>query len=280
VEKWNNPYIDNLVGLPEEQKDLESEWREYVLQNIQEVGGRKIEDFEIEKNQQDIELINRVESSVNDVLLKYGRNKIVSLPLDNIHLLKEGGTHEYVGHSAGGARSTIQQSIVVDRFKSDVQFSLVLFHELLHVKSYTALQIIPSTKEKPAEVIPYRTGISVRSRDGKTEYLGNIEEAIVGYLTKEYYEGVISQDPYLKDELSKIDRGEISINLSREKEQQKLDSIIDQILVNEKDGATTRESILNTFIDAQLNGNLTTIGRLITRAYGADALKKIDVQHR
>ena len=272
MEKFNNPYIDKLAGLPEEHKGLENDWHKYIIEHIQNAGGKKIESFEINKTEKDVELIQFAEKSVDDLLRRHNRQKVIDVSLDNIHILRKNGVQEFTQNTFfEGAHSTTRHSVIVDRNPSDVQFSLILFHELVHLKSYSALQILPGTNGGPAKTEAYRGGISVISRDGKTVYLGNLEEAIVGYLTEQFFETVICADARFKEELSRMNEEKIKVRISRKAELKKLNSVIDEIVA--KNPHMYRTEIMNAFIDAQINGNLMTIGRLLEKTFGQGYLK-------
>lgn len=280
MENFNNPYIDKLVGLSVEQKELEKTWHEYIINTIETIGGQKIENFEIEKREIDIDLILFTESALNKIFEQYGRKKNISIPLNNIHVLKFGGTEAYTkGRLSRGAHSSIQQSIIVDRDISDIQFSLELFHELMHVKSYTAFQILPGRETYDQRIEKYRAGMRVVSRDAKKVYLQSIEEAMIGYLTNNFYESIIKNDPRFKGELDKINNGEIIVDISRQEEQVLLNQLIDSLYEKNKAIFTSREEVLSLFIDAQINGRLLKLGRLIEQTFGAGTLKKMSYQN-
>lgn len=253
-------------------------WHEYIISNIETIGGEKIEDFEVEKTEHDIALIEFTEAAVDRMLHQYGRVKQINIPISNIHILKPNGTEEYTkGRLSGGAHSSLQQSILVDREKLDIQFSIELFHELLHVKCFKAFQIIVDGKshEAAAKVSPYRQGISVISRDGKKVYLKSVEEAIISYLTEEFHKS-ITREPLFKEEMEAIDNS--SIVISRQNELAMLQRTVDIIYEKNKGLFPNREAILQLFIDGQVNGNLLKIHRLIENTFGLETLKKIDPQ--
>lgn len=56
-----------------------------------------------------------------------------------------------------------------------------MIHEMLHFKSYNALQI---TSGESPELREYRVGLTVHTRDGKNMYFVNLNEAITEEITK------------------------------------------------------------------------------------------------
>ncbi|MBN9483134.1 MAG: hypothetical protein BGO70_01055 [Bacteroidetes bacterium 43-93] len=272
MEQPNNQFIDKLVGLPKDQEHLEHEWHRYIIEQITQIGGKKIEEFEIEKTSNDIALIHFAEKSADNFLKEYGRDKQITVPIKNIHVLKEHGTEEYTeGHFSRGAHSSTLKSILIDRNPSDTAFSLTLFHELMHLKSYTALQVLPSTEEDAAQVRPYRNGIAVVSRDGKTTYLNNLEEAIIGYATEQFYNNSVKINSLFKDE-----KFDVSIDTSRREEVEKLYTLVDMLFQKNQDSFSSKEEVLGLFIHAQANGDLFKVGRLIEKTLGEGTLKKLD----
>lgn len=276
-----NPFFDKISGIPTNlDKEIKSEINKLSLAEVDRLG-TKIEGFEIEKTERDIELIDFVEKSVDQVLAEYGRSKVITIPLTHIHLLTEGGTDTYTqGRLAGGAHSETKKNILVDRCDSDVEFCLRVFHEMVHLKSYSAIQLILPTGETTGGIEDYRSGITVTSRDGTIKYLNNLEEALVGYLTQSFYENVIKVDPRFNDEISKIQKGEFSIELSRKKEMEGLQKIVDAIFLRNRDMFSDKDEVLDMFIDAQINGNLMKVGRIIEKTFGEGSLRKIDVKNQ
>lgn len=277
MENLPNPFIDKLIGLPKEHEGLTKEWHGYIIEDIRIIGGRKIENFEIEKSPKDVEIIKFTEKAVNSMLAKYGRKLKISVPLDNIHVLKPGGTLEYTNNRLeGGAHSSTLKSIIVDRDKSDVQFALKIFHELIHLKAYSALQIIPGNDDNAPQVAPYRTGIAVISRDGKTKFLENVEEAIVGHLTSVYFETTLKHDPLFKEEIEQIAEGKLNIEISRREEMEDLNIVIQKIISNNP--SLGADDIMDEFIKAQINGTLISLSRLIENTFGKGAMRKVNFE--
>jgi len=278
MESYNNPYIDRLIGISPEQKELEKRYHEYIIAHIEKIGGEKIEDFEIEKTEKDVSLIQFVELAIDEMLRYYGRTKRIGIPLANIHILKMDGTKDFTkGRLIDGAHSSSQQSILVDRKPSDIQFSVSLFHELLHVKCFTAFQVIADDKsnETGTKVSSYRQGMSVVSRDGKTIYLKSVEEAVIAYLTADFYKS-ITKEPLFKNEMDAVNNGSIAIDTGRQNELSQLHAAVSVIYERNKHLFPDSDAVLRLFIDSQVNGNLLELGKLIENTFGPGTLKKID----
>jgi len=267
VEKWNNPFIDKLIGLPTEKEHLTPAWDEHILETIYQEGGRKITEFEIEKSERDREIIDFAQSAADRMLAAYGRQKTAPVPLENIHLLRDGGTRAYLSKikAVSGAAAPIQQSLMVDRVESDMQLSLITFHELLHLKSYIALQVMPANESNQAAVRPYRYGLTVYARDGKTRCLNSLEEAVIGYLTQEFYTN-IQKEPRFENEIKRIAEGNLHIEISRNEEYENLSRMIETIVKTHPE--LTSKELLEMFIKAQVTGNIMAVTRLIEETFG------------
>ncbi len=77
----------------------------------------------------------------------------------------------------------MRERVVMREGVSKMAFMKTLFHELVHFKSYNAVQV---TTGKDRESMEYRTGLSTITRDGKKEHLLNLNEAVTEELTKRY----------------------------------------------------------------------------------------------
>lgn len=276
MENFNNPFFDKVVGVPTREKAAMPRVHEHLLDEIK-VYSEKIDEFELEKTEKDLELIRFAEESVDRIFAEYGRSKVIPVPLSNIHILKEGGTEGYTeGALIGGGYSSTKKNILVDRNASDLKFSLALFHELAHLKSYSAVQIIANDDGRSSRVESYRSGLQVNSRDGSMAYLKDFEEAIIGYFTKVFYENSIKKDGRFKGEVEEVEKNGDMVDTSREEELERLHGVVDAIFFHNRDAFQTKEEIFNLFVDAQINGNLMKLARVIEKTFGEGSLKKID----
>lgn len=275
MEDFPKPYIDRIKNLPEKHKDTHQAWHEYSVQLVEKIGGKTIDNLELHKTERDIQILNFTNDAANELLKKYGREKIINIPLSNIHILEEDAVSKYTnGELSKGGHSTLLRSIIIEKGNSDLQFSIILFHELMHLKSYTALQVISS--EKHNELRPYRSGISVVGKDGSTQYLMDIEEAVVGLLTSEFYNEILKTKPALfLEDINKINAGSLAIDISRSDEVRKLNEIIETIYEKNETSFISPNDIQLLFKDAHINGNLLKIARLVETTYGAGSFRTL-----
>jgi len=260
-------YLDKAVGLPINRKNEQISFEQYLDKHIDQVGGEKIENLELEKNNRDIEIINFVKKSAWEYMEQYNRQKNIDKPISNIHLLKEGGVEEYTeGESADGACSSTIGEIIIDRVKLDTEFATKLFHELLHSNSYQALQETLDHKK----IDSYRSGVSVTSRDGTKKYFIDFEEAVISILTTKFLNEKVKNSQIFNEE----DKAQ-NIEISRQEEVNNLNNLVDDLWIKNQNEFKNKEEILNLFIDAQLNGRLLKIGKLIEHTYGKGSFKKL-----
>lgn len=161
----------------------------------------KFAPYEIETTSIDDQIIHGTVMSVDNIIRSYGAEPGL-LPRENIHILKEGGVSEITGDEfVHGYNSILNQSLAVDRPKSNTVFAVVLAHELFYIKSTKSAQV-----DKEGDPMPYRTGISMWDRETGTEYFGEIEEAIVSELVHRFYNEEMRSNPMYKKEIQDTDK--------------------------------------------------------------------------
>lgn len=261
------PHFDKFVGIPKEQRVHQADIERILSQKFKEHGGKKIEKFEIDKTERDIEIINFVKSAIGEYTEKYTEKKY-DISLENIHVFNPGGVDEFTEHQKGiGAAAAKYGSIVVDRVESDTEFVSHIFHEILHLNSYTALQLREG-KEGP-EIDTYRSGIQVETRNGEKIFFKDIEEAIIESLTRRFYQEKVLLSDVFDDKDKKDFLGSTTTDTG------KFQALIDSLWEKNKSRFETREAVENLFLDAQFTGNLLKIGRLIEKTFGKGSFRKL-----
>jgi hypothetical protein len=74
------------------------------------------------------------------------------------------------------------QAVVIREQEANIIFFKKLVHEMIHFKSYNAVQITASANPQIRE---YRMGLLVHDRDGHVEYFRGLNEAVTEEITKE-----------------------------------------------------------------------------------------------
>ena len=134
---------------------------------------------EREKTSEELQIIQLANRATNEVRRKYGLRDF-EVPAENIHVIKE---DEWPKRWRGSAEYAARlQGVAMREEHSNIAFSQKTVHEMLHFKSYNALQVIGS--EHP-QMDDYRVGLTVNTRDGKVRYFTNLNEAVTEEMTKE-----------------------------------------------------------------------------------------------
>lgn len=271
------PHFDKLIGInnmPGISNELpRDEVERAISDTLENEGGKFIEGLELEKTEKDKEIIELVTKEVDRYLQQYGRENVQEISLNNIHLLREGGTEEHTdGNLSGGGASSVHNSIIIDRGDSDLQFAYVLFHELYHQKVYKALQI---TQADGPKLTPYHTGFKMVSRDGEKIYFKDLEEAFTSMAEQRFFTEVLMNDKRFRAEVEGMSEKERMNLFTRNDEREKLDALIDRLFEANQDQFNSRDEILNMFFETQATGRLLKIARLVEKTFGKGSFREI-----
>ncbi|HNZ86670.1 MAG TPA: hypothetical protein PLD95_03580 [bacterium] len=196
-------HYENIVGGTEAEKKKARE----ELQKFFDGDGGFFK-YEIEKSPEDLEIIKKTESIVDKIISQYGGD-IRKLPLDNIHILKEGSVDQMTdGELAVGLHKPLCLHIGIEKQKSKLVFASFVAHELFHLKSYKSARVGNSGED----VRLYRSGFSmVDKKDtskecgAEIEYFSKLEEAIVSECVKKFLEEIEKEDLFM-DEINAINK--------------------------------------------------------------------------
>lgn len=192
-------YYKKIIGGSKEDKDL-------AQKELQDAFYSKSEDFskyEIQKTPEDLEIIQKVEKIVNEIITKYG-GETGSVPLDNIYILHPGSVKTITkGKHLGGLHRPWSLKIAAEKYDSTLLFACTLAHELFHLKSYKSARVI--TQQEGAQ--PYRTGLSMfdiktPENENAREYFGIMEEAIVSECVKEFVQEISKEKDFSNEALA------------------------------------------------------------------------------
>jgi hypothetical protein len=263
------PHFDKVIGAP---AGDEEEFYNSVDRFYQAIQNTKIEGFEQEKSERDIEILAMVNQSIDEYLSQYKKERIIETPLSKIHIFEEGGVGKFTKDTAhGGAHAPLYGSILLEREKSDVAFALTAFHELFHLKVYNSLQITKPTGEEKMRPETYRSGFIVTSRDGNERYFKDIEEALTEIMTERFYREKVLPSDLFKDDNSHASE----VKFTREKEREKFNELVDELWDKNKDEFPNREDIVNLFLDGQINGKVLQVGKLIEKTFGSGSFRRL-----
>lgn len=145
------------------------------------------------KSPEELEIIDLANKATNELRQKYGLEDF-DIPARNIHVVKD---KDWPDDEKGNAFYTpMSQAVIAREAPSKIAFLKKIYHEMLHFKSYNALQMI--TDEK-SELDTYRTGLTVTTRDGSQTYFTNLNEAVTEEMTKRFTSQLFG-NPLFEDE--------------------------------------------------------------------------------
>ncbi|MCX6790411.1 MAG: hypothetical protein NTV60_02680 [Candidatus Kaiserbacteria bacterium] len=275
-EKFTIPQADRLVGTGpvksmENKEDEVSRDPEEILKREFAESGSYVYKIELEKTEEDLALVQLVETSVKEYAAQYGREFFLETTPGHIHFLPDGGVLTLTkGRLATGSHSTVWGEVLIDK-RDDISTAITLFHELWHMlASHQAIQVTTNQ-----ELASYRSGFSMKSRDGATEHFHSFDEALVGYMTERFVNEKLSQAPGFKEKVQDLRQAQVLIDTTRQRELKGLWEFIDNLLQKNSNTFSSREEIMNLFIRGQVTGNVLPAARLIESTYGKGSFRKI-----
>src|SRR3989344_1933864 len=127
--------FEKVVGGTEEER---VKAKEKLQKLLEEPHNKDLKSYEVNLTEKDKEIIQDIESSVDNVASSYGGSPI-PFPPEKIYVLKNDGVEAVTDtRFFGGFHSPLGQRIVIEKGHSDIDFATTLAHELFHVKSYKA----------------------------------------------------------------------------------------------------------------------------------------------
>lgn len=293
MEKFSS--IERVVG------KVSADEKRDILQGIESQFSdqyfEKLEDKEREKTPTEIEIINFANQCTNEIRNKYGLPDF-NIPEKNIHVIKK---EKWPRENNDALYNSMMQAVALKENSANIVFMKKVVHEMLHFKSYNALQV----KDDDSEIDEYRSGLTVKTRQGENMYFRNLNEAVTEELTKnifrkiannplftkeiiktveimrKYPDAKTNKGEYLFDDdtfYAKMDTKEDEIStesFTKEKERKILDTLIDKLFERNKEVFKKREDIFEMFAKAMMTGNILSIGKLIDRTFGKGVFRKI-----
>lgn len=191
--------FERVIGGESEQLRIVA--KEKLQRWLEEHGNDDTKPYEISPTERDKQIIESVESAVDQLITSYG-GTTKPFPPEKIYLLRPDTVNIVTeGKFSRGFHSPLGQRIIVEKGLSDIDFATTLAHELFHLKSYKAAQVVEEGRIKP-----YRSGISVFDRIEETEYFAELEEAIVAETTRQYYQSEVRNNPLFQSEVQATDK--------------------------------------------------------------------------
>lgn len=196
------PSFERIVGGTEEQKEkIAQEAERASLKSGEDLFGEHL----VKPTREEKESIIKATTYANEIAKKYGAKK--QFDGDRIFLLESGSVETITkGEIKHGVCNSYNQSIGVERSDSDALLASSVVHEMFHMNSYHSAQVVEKELGllfKKTESRPYRSGISMRGREGEGDYFSLAEEAIIATLSRRFFDEVIAHDPLYKGEMDR-----------------------------------------------------------------------------
>lgn len=255
-----------------------------------------LEGKEREKAAEEIQIIALANEGTNEIRRAYGLEDF-NIPPQNIHIIKE---DEWMFGSKGGAFRPELQGILVSADDSNLVLMSVIFHEMLHFKSYGALQL---TAGPEPELESYRLGLNIMTRDGKNEFFDPLNEAVTEEMTIRFIKS-LADKPLFADEIrltsemvdkysqflnkqnrtdfkneilyaAELDGEIITRKYDYQEERDRLNKMIDKILEENPDTFQNRDKVFDVFAKAMITGDILPLGKLVEKTFGKGAFRKL-----
>lgn len=300
--------INRVVGnAPQKKKE---QILKEIEKNFNEQSYKSLKSFEREKSAEEVEIINLANELTNQLRRSYGLNDF-NVPLKNIHVIPD----FFWPRSAVGEAMyipTMQAVFIMDNSDMNkskkVYFFKRIIHEILHFKSYNALQTINTGAKDLLD--EYRMGLIVKSRKGDVVYFSNFNEAVTEEMTKRIIINFFSNPSFVKEAeqteradglfsektesnknfflrkekntsffrmsgIKKADWKMISKFFSYGEERENLNLLMDKIVEKNSGKFKNKEEVLMVFAKGMITGNILPLGRLLDRTFGKGIFRKI-----
>ncbi len=196
--------FERIIGGTDEDKEKAS----IVLQEAHDGGSKRYEEKQIEKTPEDIQIIDKTQKVVNEMVQYFGGSP-KDVPIEHVYVLEPGGVSSVSeGKILGGVHITMSSRIGVDRNESNFLFASTIAHEMFHLTSYKSAYI------KDPEYGPdlYRHGLQMVDKKDDAEkagqekkYFAQMEEAIVAECTRRFLKK-IGSDPLFAEDFQALEK--------------------------------------------------------------------------
>lgn len=152
----------------------------------------EFEGKERKKTPEELKIISLANAATNQWRRKYGL-KDFNVPQNNVHIIAENMWPQEKGTALF---NSMLQAIAMREQPAKLVLVKKVFHEMLHFKSYQALQVTSPANPVLSE---YRLGLTAQARDGERIYFGSLNEAVTEEITKEFLATVVSHPLFAQE---------------------------------------------------------------------------------
>jgi len=156
--------VDALHSENKEVKKLEEKADEFFGRQFAEQDLEQLSSLEIEKNQEQIELIIRANNHVNELRSSLGLARF-DIPPENIHIMPSEAIKQVAGDEGAEAVSmSFEQMILVPEIESPKSFFRAVTHEMIHFSGHQSYTLHQSQEGENFEVSDYRSGLKIKTK--------------------------------------------------------------------------------------------------------------------
>jgi hypothetical protein len=286
----------------EKEKILKSREEIFNDQAFEELEGK-----ECEKTPEELQIIDLANKMTNEIRNKYGLENF-DVPAKNIHIIKK---EEWPRKGKDGFYKSNFQGVAMPEEVVKLAFANTVFHEMVHFKSYNALQV---TKAENPEIDDYRVGLTIKTRDGKKMFFSSLNEAITEEIVKRHFlenAKALSENPLFAQEIkqsrevirehpnAKTNLGEplfdsdtyyaeikkisddkkvttiLTKAFTYAKERWALNTLINKLFERNRKNFKNTDEVFEVFEKGMMTGNILPIGRLVDGTFGKGTFRKI-----
>jgi hypothetical protein len=146
----------------------------------------------LEPTPEEVQMIERAVDSVSEIARQHG---VTSTWTAKRMAAVQSGS---LGEVQSGASSSLYDTVAVERSESPIHFGRVLAHELFHKLGYTSFQV-KELGDSDRKDDSYRSGITMKSREGEGEYFGQANEVMAAYMSQSFFTDVLSKEAGFKE---------------------------------------------------------------------------------
>jgi len=273
--------FERVIGTPDEDE------KEQILDERKSAfdanKARELKEHEVQKTPEEIAVISLANEATNTIRRKF-RLPDFNIPPENIAIIQR----EYWDWKKDGNSSFYpsEQLIATSYRGPTLTFARLMFHEMIHFKSFGSLKIMKGGRETTED----RVGLHTRIRGGK-EYFRSLNEATIEELADRFIADLISQRGLLfREEIENLEQGVeteedleeyydelrlVQPNFAYEEQRDILDRLIDKLYSQNKENFKSRDEIFDVFVKSMFSNNLLEVGKLIDRSFGKGTFRKI-----
>ncbi len=278
-------------------KNLKNDWEKREIRDENGRFGDFFSKHELKKTSEQRKVLDFVVNETNIFLEKFTKSD-ARASIDLIKLVDaEFFTKNFAGMSASGVCLPANQciAILVNEKTTKTEMAEIAFHEFMHLFGFGKIGINGGTANGYADISFERFGLAIVSKDQKTMFFNQINEAITTELTNRFHEH-IRKSPLFKDDIwilkntyeanenfppilvileDENGKSENSARVSYVEEYARTMATIETIYKKNQEQFSSKEEVLEVFLEAYFSGKLLPIARLIEKTYGKGGFRMI-----